>query len=394
MNLNDVLENRGRLVNQMQSILDKAEAENRDLSTEEKSQYEQIEAEQEQLRVRADRLQQFNTLSAGLDHVQATGGNISLDTEGDKDGVASAAYRQAFDAYARRGKATLDDPRILGALQIGTDSEGGYIVPEEFDAMLVEGLQDINDFRNYVSVVTTGGDRNIPIENTLGTATWTAEEAAYTESDAAFGRVILGAHKLGTIIKVSEELLQDSLFDLQSYLAGNFAKRFGLAEEAAIVSGDGSGKPTGLTAGASAGVTAAGAAAITSDEVIDMYHALGRPYRGGARWVMKDSTVKLVRKLKDADNQYLWQPGLQAGQPDMLLGRELVTSDGMPAATTGNISVLFGDLSYYTLAERSGRVFQRLNELYAANGQVGFRMFERLDGALTLSAAVVKLTQA
>jgi HK97 family phage major capsid protein len=244
-----------------------------------------------------------------------------------------------------------------------------------------------------VNVISTASDRNIPIETGTGTATWTAEEAAYSESDAAFVTAVLQAHKLGTIIKVSEELLQDSSFDLQSYLASNFADRFGTAEETAIVTGNGTAKPTGLTVGASAGVTAASATAIATDELIDLYHALARPYRAGASWIMNDSTAKLIRKLKDADGQYIWQPGLQLGMPDVLLGNRVVSSVAMPTAATGNVSVLFGDLKYYTMAERTGRVFQRLNELYAANGQVGFRMFERLDGKVILSAAIKKLTQ-
>jgi len=394
MNLHEIFEKRGRLVEQMRNMLDKAEAEDRDLSADEQESYNRMESDQAELGMRAERIQRFESL-ANDDAPPPAEKRIALSPQNSKSKpFATDQYKAAFDKYARLGKATLDDPRILNALQVGTNSEGGYIVPEEFERQLLMAMQDINDFRGLCSVITTSGNHHIPVESTLGTATWTAEEAAYTESDAAFGRVTLSAYKLGTIIKVSEELLQDSLFDLQSYLASNFGKRFGIAEESAIVAGDGSGKPTGLTGGASAGVTAAGAAAITSDELISLYHALERPYRSGAVWVMKDSTALLIRKLKDGNSQYLWQPGLQAGQPDMLLGRRVVVSSAMPAATTGNISVLFGDLSYYTIAERAGRVFQRLNELYAANGQVGFRMFERLDGKVTLSAAIKKLTQA
>lgn len=255
-------------------------------------------------------------------------------------------------------------------------------------------MQDINEIRQFATVIRTASDRNIPVESSLGTATWTAEEADYTESDPVFGTLVLGAHKLGTILKVSEELLQDSAFDLQAYLASNFGKRFGIAEEAAFVNGNGTGKPTGLVQGASAGVTAASASAITADEVVDMFHSLGRPYRGAARWVMNDATAKLIRKLKDGQNQYIWQPGLQAGQPDTILGRPVLVSSAMPTAAVSAVTMLFGDLSYYTIADRTGAVMQRLNELYAANGQVGFRMYKRTDGKVTLSAAIKKLTMA
>ena len=110
--------------------------------------------------------------------------------------------------------------------------------------------------------------------------------------------------------------------------------------------------------------------------------------------MMNDSTAKLIRKLKDGDSQYLWQPGLQAGQPDVLLGRPVVVSSAMPAATTGLKSVVFGDLSYYTIADRANTAVQRLNELYAANGQIGFRAFKRTEGKVTLSSAIKHLIQA
>ena len=393
-NINDVLHQKGVVYDKMTALIDSVEAENRDFNAEEKEVFAKMEGEFDSLSERAKRLEEMQKIESSIDRsIEEIATKRAVESGQPVNAFSKDAYKEAFNEYARKGKAVADS-KILNALQVGTDSEGGYIVPTEFETMLVAALQDINEFRNYCNVITTGGDRNIPVESTLGTATWTAEEAAYTESDAAFGQVVLGAHKLGTIIKVSEELLQDSFFDVASYLATNFGKRFGLAEEAAIVSGSGTGQPTGLDASAGTGITAASATAITGDELIDVYHDLGRPYRKNAAWVMNDSTVKLVRKLKDSQGQYLWQPSLQAGQPDMLLGRPVIASDAMSAAASTNVSVLFGDLSYYTIAERSGRVMQRLNELYAANGQVGFRMFERLDGKNTLTAALTKLTQA
>lgn len=149
-----------------------------------------------------------------------------------------------------------------------------------------------------------------------------------------------------------------------------------------------------MTTQATAGVTAAGTAAVTADELVDLYHSLKPQYRQAAVWTMKDSTVKLVRKLKDSEGQYIWQPGLQAGQPDTILNAPLRVTDGMPAAAAGAVSVLFGDFSHYMIADRSGVSMQRLNELYAANGQIGFKAFKRTEGKLILTEAVKKLTQA
>lgn len=390
--INDLLQKRGETIQNMQNLLEKAEGENRDLNSEETAQYEAMDKDQASFKARAERLESAEKINNEISVID--GNSVKLDTgEQVKNKFASNEYRDGFDTYARVGKNGLNLD-VQNALQVGTDSEGGYIVPEEFESMLVKKLQDINEFRPLVNTIQTSSDRNIPIESSIPTATWTGEEAEYTQSDSAFGRVVLGAHKLGVITKVSEELLQDAFFDVAGYLADAFAKAFGIAEELAIVNGDGSGKPTGIIGGTTSNVNLAGAAAITTDELFDIYHTLGRPYRGSSTWLMNDSTVKMIRKLKDADGQYLWQAGLQAGQPDRLLNRPIVASTAMPAATTGLSSVVFGDMSSYTIADRSNRVLQRLNELYAANGQVGFRMYERLDGKVTDVNGLVKATQA
>lgn len=393
MSISNLLAERGQCVDRMRAILNSAEREGRDLNEGERTEYEAKEARQAEIANLVNRKKSLDGLAAELDKPTDTVTGLRPQ-DSDKGGFRNAAeYKEGFDAYARRGKAALDG-KFLNALQVGTNSEGGYIVPESFETALTAALQDINEVRQWCNVITTASPHNIPTEASLGSAAWTAEEAAYTDSDAAFGQVVLGAHKAATICKVSEELLMDAFFSVEGYLATNFGKRFGILEEAAFIAGDGSGKPSGIIPNASAGVTAASATAITADELIDLYHSLGRPYRKGAVWLMADATAKLIRKLKDGDNQYLWQPGLQAGQPDTLLGRPVLVSNSVPAATAGLKSVAFGDLSYYTIADRSGVAVQRLNELYAANGQVGFRAFKRTEGKVTLSAAIKVMTMA
>jgi len=394
MEINDILNKRGVLVKDMRELVDVAEKEGRDLNEEEQTKFEAMDKDQTELKNRADRILRQNEIEAEANELlEVKNLEIAEENSVTKGKFANKEYANAFDQYVRKGGAALDH-QYANALQIGTDSEGGYITPQEYETRLTVALEEFNVLRGVVDVMPTSSDRNIPVEATRGVATWTAEEAAYTQSDPAFSQVVLGAHKLGRIVKVSEELLQDAFFNVESYLAENFGRAFGEAEEAAFANGDGSGKPTGIVQGSTLGVSAAGAAAITSDELIDLYHALKRPYRARAWWLMKDDSAKLIRKLKDGDNQYLWQPGLQAGEPDTILGRPVAISDGMPAPTTGNKSVVFGDMSFYRVADRSGKVMQRLNELYAANGQVGFRMFMRVDGKVTLAEAFQHLIQA
>ena len=238
---------------------------------------------------------------------------------------------------------------------------------------------------------TASGDRKIPLVASHGTASWVEEEGTIPESDDAFGQITIGAHKIASMIKVSDELLQDSVFDIESYIATEFARRVGDAEEAAFISGDGSGKPYGLlhtTNGATTGVTAASATALTSDELLDLIYSLKSPYRKRAVFLMHDSTIKAIRKLKDGNSQYLWQPGMKEGEPDRLLGYRLVTSTHMPVIAADAKPILFGDLSSYWIADREGRSMQRLNELYAATGQVGFRVTQRVDGRLVQTEGV------
>lgn len=287
---------------------------------------------------------------------------------------------------------------VLNALQVGTDTEGGYLVPDEYERTLIEALEDQNIFRQLAHVIhTSSGERKIPVVASKGTASWIDEEAAYPESDDSFGQVSIGAYKLATMIKISEELLNDSVFDMPSYIAKEFARRIGAAEEEAFFTGNGTGRPLGIlaaTGGAGVGVTTAKADAVTFDEVMDLFYSLRAPYRRNSVFIMNDSTVKALRKLKDGQGQYLWQPAVTAATPDTILNRPVYTSTFMPTLATGNKTILFGDLGYYWVADREGRSFKRLNELYAPTGQVGFLASQRVDGKLILPEAVKVLQQA
>lgn len=394
MNLNELRQKRGNIVDQMKALIDDHPGDK--WTAEIEAQYKQMDTDQVEIKNQIGRLEKQAALETEITAIVDTPVVTGINNGDETTGAATAEYKKAFINLCRVGKNNIgpDDMKILNALQVGTASEGGNIVPTDLDTALVEYLQDWNEFRQFINVLNVGSDREFPIESSLGSADWTAEEAAYNESDPAFGKVTLSAHKLTRIVKVSEELVMDSVFDLMDYLARNFAKSFGLAEEAAIVAGDNSGKPNGFNTAASTGVTAAGGAAITADELISLYHSLSRPYRRNAIFTMADATLSAIRKLKDGNSQYLWQPGLQAGQPDMLLGKPVISSTAMPAMTAGLDSVSFGDLSYYYLTERGARQAQVLIELYAGTGQIGYRMFERIDGDLVDTNAVKNLTQA
>ena len=400
MTILELREKRAKAWEAAKAFLDSHRKENGVLSAEDDAAYTKMEQEITDLGKEIARLERQEALDAELNRpvnrplTGKPGGRADADDGEDKTGRASDDYRKNF-WNAMRSKAPM--PAVTNALQVGTDSEGGYLVPDEYERTLVEALEEENIFRQMAKVIkTSSGDRKIPVVASKGTASWIDEEGAYPESDDSFGQVSIGAYKLGTMIKGSEELLNDSVFDLQSYISREFARRIGAKEEEAFFTGDGKGKPLGVlaaTGGAETGVTAASATAVTADELMDLYYSLKSPYRKKSVWVLNDSTIKAIRKLKDNNGQYLWQPSLTAGAPDMILGRPIKTSAYMPAIAAGAKTIAFGDFSYYWIADRQGRSFKRLNELFAATGQVGFLASQRVDGKMILAEAVKVLVQ-
>ena len=396
MTKQELVTKRANLWNAMNSFLDSHRNTSGVLSVEDDAKYTDMEKEFDALTKEINRLDRKDAIENELNkpvnnpivNTPVNGG------EEEKPGRGSKNYKKSF-WNAMRSKTVRPD--VQDALQVGTDSEGGYLVPDEFEKTLVEALEEENIFRKLATVIkTSSGDRKIPVVATNGTASWVDEEGLIPESDDSFGQVSIGAYKLGTLIKVSNELLNDSVFNLEAYISKEFGRRCGSKEEDAFFNGNGTGKPTGIlhaTLGAETGVTADATDKITADEIIDLFYSLKAPYRKRAVWVLNDSTVKAIRKLKDGNGNYLWQPALTEGTPDTILGRPVHTSAYMPAIAAGARTVIFGDLSYYWVADRQGRTFKKLSELYATTDQTGFMATQRVDGKLILREAVKVLVQ-
>ncbi len=386
----ELREKRAKLWDSTKAFLDSKRNDNGLLSAEDAETYEKMEADVVNLGKEIDRLERQAALDLELSRAtsNAIRNNPNANIHEEKTGRASNEYVKAF-WNAMRNKNGFE---INNALQVGTDSEGGFLAPDEFEKILIESLEEQKIFRQLANIITTSsGDKKIPVVAGKGTASWVDEEGIITESDDSFGQVSIGAYKLATMIKVSEELLNDSVFNLESYIAKEFARRIGSKEEEAFFIGDGTGKPTGIfnaTGGAQLGVTAASATAITLDEIMDLFYSLKSPYRKNSVFVMNDATVKAIRKLKDGNGQYIWQPSITAGTPDTILNRPVKTSVYVPTIASAAKSIAFGDFSYYWVADRQGRAFKRLNELYAATGQVGFMATQRVDGKLILPEAI------
>ena len=378
-------EKRNKLWNTAKDFLDSKRGENGMVPAEAAAEYEKMEADMVNLGKEIDRLERQAAYDLELNQAtsQAVTNTPAL-PDVDKTSRASNEYKVDFGNILR-GR-----PPVNNALSTSPDTDGGYLVPLEFEKQIVMGLEESNVIRSIAKTITTSAERKIHIAATHSAAQWTAENAAYTESNPTFAQKTIDAFKLTDLVKVSLELLQDSMFNLESYIAAEFARAFGIAEEEAFCTGNGTDRPTGIfTAnGGEVGVTAGSAAAVTVDNLIDLIYALKSPYRRNASFLMRDVTVSALRKLKDSNGAYLWQPSVQAGEPDRLLGYPIYTSPYAPVVAANAMPIAFGDFSNYWIADRMGRTVQRLNELYAGTGQVGFIATERVDGKVILAEGI------
>jgi phage major capsid protein, HK97 family len=375
-------EKRAEMWEQAKQFLDSHEKDGH-LSAEDAKTYEKMENEVLALGKDIERMERQMILEAQLTAPTAaaitnvpTGAGSS-----EKTGRASEAYRMAM-LNALRSKFQ----QVSNELVEGTDASGGYLVPEEYDNRLIDVLNEENVLRPLATVITTSGEHKINITATKPAAAWIDEGAALTFGDATFAQVILDAHKLHVAVKVSEELLYDNAFNLENYLITEFGKALGDKEEEAFLLGDGVHKPTGLLDAASAIETEE--AKLKADELVTLIYNLKRPYRKNAAFLANDHTLAAIRKLKDANGVYLWQPSYQMSEPDRLLGFPVYTTPYMPTPEAGKAVLAFGDFSYYNIGERGVRSLQVLKELFAEHGMVAFVMKERIDGKLVQKEAV------
>ena len=384
MTINELRQLRNKAVEDARARLDAGRLEDGTVTDEASAEYDKAMATAQKLDKEIERLTNLAAIEDKLSQPET--GNIVGGKTNDKTGRASDEYRDAF-VEMLRGR------RIDNALQRDTDSEGGYLCPTELQATIIRGIAANNVMRRISNVITTDSTTDIPFLATQGTANWTAEEGSYNESDDAFNKITLGARKMSRLIKVSEELMADSAINLETYLADSFGRSFGVLEEAGFIAGNGTTQPNGVTASATSALTSASATAVTADELISLFYSVKQGYRNNGSWLLNDATIGAIRKLKNGSGDYIWQPGLAVNANDTLLGRPVYTSDSAPTLQASAKAVLFGDFSYYTIADRGPISFRRLNELYAATGQVGFIGARRVDGYLMLAEAVKCITQ-
>ena len=383
MRVQELIEKRAKVWETAKNFVDTHEDKNGNLSAEDKETYSRMEAEIEELTNSIERQQRAERREQELSkpvNSPITGKPYKDEPQGEvKKGRASDEYKKAMLTALRS-----NFRQVSNVLQEGVDADGGYLVPEEYDHRLIDVLTEENIMRGIATKITTSGEHKINIAATKPAAAWIEEGEALSFGDATFEQKILDAHKLHVAIKITEELLYDNAFGLENYIITEFGKALANAEEDAFLNGDGVGKPTGIfdktKGGESIGTLTA---ALKSDDVLDLIYKLKRPYRKNASFIMNDATLAQIRKLKDNNGQYLWQPSYQANEPDKILGYNIRTSAFAPTD-----AIAFGDYKYYNIGDRGSRSFKQLNELFAGNGMIGYVAKERVDGLLILPEAV------
>lgn len=374
-----------QIINEMRALNDRAKSEKREFSADEQAKFNALD-------------ERFNTISAQIKRAEKlleaerfmnSAPSHETPSEQNERAIDESERTSAF--FRMLAKSPGEQHQLSRALGITTDADGGYTIPKAFASSVIEKLNKETLMRKISSVISTSSTTQIPVEATRPEFKWLAEATAFSEVSATFDKIELNAHKCGGVIKLSTEILEDSSIDIESYIRNKMYDALSDLEEQAFLNGTGTNQPKGVCNGLTASVTTATQTTIKYEEVLDLYYALAKSYRANAVFIVSDSFEKQLRLIKDGNGLPIWQPSLQAGAPNTLLGRPIYTSEFLPAVAKDAMPAIFGDFSYYQIADRGGISLQRLNELYAINGQIGLLIQKRVDAKLTLADAVKAL---
>jgi HK97 family phage major capsid protein len=417
MRRDDILtlkEQRASVLAEMQKLVSGAEtrSENPGFSAEETEQYEKMEGEFRDLTTRWERAEELYNLEKDVKKSLET--PIDLRISGDDDVPSSLAewrvktgqtkphdtaeYRSAWFSYMTKPNLAELDVEEIRTLSKATAAAGANLVPTAFYDQIINILRFTGPINQLATEIRTdsGETMQVPAVSAHGVATWTAENAAYTASDETFGQANLGAFKIGRTVNVSDELLTDSAFPLEGYLAQELGDSIGVAEESAFAVGDGNGKPLGIATtgnGLTVSTAATGnAAVLTYAAMVNWQFALPYQYRRNAVWIIADSAVRNLYTMTDTQNRPLWSVNVATTGPDSFLGKPIYTSPDFAAVAANAKFGVFGDIRQaYMIRRVNGFELKRLNEIAALNGQVVFRGTERVDGRIRNAAAAIVL---
>jgi len=391
----ELLERRSGIASQMRAMVEKAETEDRGLSQEERGSWDAMAEDVASLDSRIETLRKTDF---GVEDV-VTEARGAVESKMEK-GEAFGAFLRSHPDVNPMSKELRAAMAEMRAQAVGTDSAGGYLVPEEWASSIESAMLAFGGIRGAATVMSTasGNPLHMPTDNdTANSGAILGENTQDSEQDVTFGELILNAYKYtSNIIRVPVELMQDSAFNLEAFLQAKFGERLGRATAAHYATGTGTGQPNGLFTAAASGKTAAANNAITYAELLDLKHSVDPAYRMGAAWVMNDSTLLAVKKLVDGNNRPLWNPSVEMGAPGTFDGDRIVIDQGSPSIGSATTPIAYGDVSKYLIRDVAGVSVARMVERYADFHQIGFVAMLRTDADLLDAGSnpVKKLTMA
>ena len=378
--INDLRENRAKLIKDARELVEKCEAEKRSMNDEESTQWDTCIADSDKIVEdikKAERQQELDREMA-----DAAGKESEAREEAGKDPSKAKAEMElrAFQGFLDSG-----DKTELRALQMDSNEVGGFLVaPQQFVNQLIKFVDDEVFIRGMSTTFTLQGAHSMgapSLDADPEDGTWTSEVGSVDEdTQMDFGNRELVPNQLTKLIKVSMKLTRNSLTPIDTLVAQRLAYKFGVTQEKAYLTGNGASQPLGVFTASANGITTGRdvstgntSTAIGADGLIEAKYACKGQYQRTGSWMFHRDAIKNIAKLKDGEGQYLWRPGLTESTPDMLLGRPINMSEFVPNTfTTGLYVGIFGDFTHYWIADSTQFELQRLNELFAANSQVGF----------------------
>lgn len=388
----ELRQKRHAIAEEARGILKQAGDEGRALSQDEQVKWDRMMADVDSLRSTIEAMEKQASVDAELNvrmEVQARQAASASPMEA-TEAQKSAAFRSWIlngnEGLSAEHRAVLKEMRA----QSTSNTAGGYTIPQGFYNQLISGLKAYGGIREAgATILTTASGNTLPIptvDDTSNVGAILAENTAASAQDLTFGQKSLGAYKYTSkVVLVSYELMQDSAFNMETFLAAKLAERIGRITNTHFTTGDGSSKPYGVVAGAASGKTGATGqtTSVTYEDLVDLLHSVNRAYRTpNAAFMMADSTYKAIRKLKDSEGLPLWATNVATGAPDTLLGARIVINDDVAAMAANAKSILYGDFSNYYIRDVQAVELYRIADKYIESGQVGFVAFSRHDGVL------------
>ena len=427
--LKELLDERKALVVENRKLLDAAKGESRELTADETTAYETRDAAIDGLCSQIENRERTDARNAKLATIEASfdqpAGRQSDPSQpgGSPAGSARAAaefqfrnrtvrfahgtpeHARAASDYGRDFTNYIAHGQISNGLLTSSDPKGGYLAPMQWTMQLIKFLDDMVFMRKLATVLpplTTGTSLGVPSWDTdPGDADWTAEVPAADiaeDDNATMGARELTPHLCTKLVKLGTKLIRAAAIDPDALVTSRLGYKFGITEEKAFISGSGVNRPLGVFTASADGVTTArdvtcaSATVFVADELFDLLYTLKEGYQRNATWLVSREFIKRVRKLKDSQNQYLWQPGLQGGQPSLILDRPYVMSEYVPATyTTGLYVAVVGDFRQYWIVDSLQLEVQRLTELFSLRNQIGLLGRKETDGAPVLAEAFARL---